>query len=208
MPLLPFARAERGLAKVLKKLKGPPILWCLPIAPYPQRLTHALRGLAKVRSRHVAKNSLTRTRACLNPILQVSTTIPLSSLESCLHVLNQTAKKLHPATLDDATPYANTQRFLPPPWNDMTHGVQQLCAHHVHQTLDGGDPCPLGRLNFLACGTNHSKNIAKKGCRQLEEGVRKCIEQALGLLPPPQVSLMTNVLMSRKRNSKGVKPPM
>ena len=52
----------------------------------------------------------------------------------------------------------------------MTHGVQELCAHHVHQTLDGGDPCPLGRLNFLACGTNRSKNIAKKGCRQLEEG--------------------------------------
>ena len=57
-----------GLAKVLKNLKGPPILWCLPIAPYPQRLTHALRGLAKSRSRHVGKNSLTRTRACLNPI--------------------------------------------------------------------------------------------------------------------------------------------
>ena len=77
---------------------------------------------------------------------------------------------------------------------DMTHGVQQLSAHHVHQTLDGGDPCPLGRLNFLACGTNHSKNIAKKGCRELEEGVRKCIVQALGLLPTSQVSLMVNVL--------------
>ena len=124
------------------------------------------------RSRHVAKHSLTRTRACLNPILHCSTTISLSSLESCLHVFNQTAKKLHPATLDEVTPYVNTQRFLPPPWNDMTHGVQQLCGHHIHQTLDGGDPCPLGRLNFLACGTNHSRNIAKKGRRELEEGVR------------------------------------
>ena len=57
----------------------------------------------------------------------------------------------------------------------MTHGVQQLCAHHVHQTLDGGDSCSLGCLNFFACGTNHSKNIAKQGRRELEKGVRKCI---------------------------------
>ena len=153
MPLLPFARAERALPEIIKHLKGAPILWCLPIAPYPQRLTHALRALAKVSSRHVDKYSLTRTRACLNPILHCSTTIPLSSIEACLDIFNQTAKKLHRATLDEATPYVNTQRFLPPPWNDMTHGVQQLCAHHVHQTLDGGDPCPLDRLNFLACGT-------------------------------------------------------
>ena len=108
-------------------------------------------------SNPVTQRSTTRMfhRRWHSKILHCSTTIPLSSLESCLRVFDQTAKKLHPATLDEATPYVNTQRFLPPPWNDMTHGVQQLCAHHVHQTLDGGDPCPLGRLNFLACEVAH-----------------------------------------------------
>ena len=100
MPLLPLPRTERGLPELIKHLKRPPILWCLPIAPYPQRLTHALRSLAKVSSRHVAEHSLTRTLACLNPILHYSTTTPLSSIEACLDIFNQTAKKLHPATLD------------------------------------------------------------------------------------------------------------
>ena len=115
MPLLRFARAEKGLAQIIKNLTGPPILWFIPITPYPQFLTHALRGLAKVCSRHIAKHSLTRTRACLNPILHCSTTIPLSLLGSCLHVLNQTAKKLHPATLDEATLYVNHPTIPPTP---------------------------------------------------------------------------------------------
>ena len=52
--------------------------------------------------------------------------------------------------------------------------------------------------------TMRSKNIAKKGRRELEEGVQKCIEQALGLLPPPQVSLMINVLGHLFRNSRQI----
>ena len=60
----------------------------------------------------------------------------------------------------------------------MTHGVQQLCAHHVHQTLDGSDPCPLGRLNFLACGTTTvllvaqttAKTSQKKAAVDLKRG--------------------------------------
>ena len=45
-----------------------------------------------------------------------------------LQLFNQSAKKLDPATLEGATPYLNTEPFLPTPWNHMTHGVHRLSA--------------------------------------------------------------------------------
>ena len=53
---------------------------------------------------------------------------------------------------------------------------------------------PPWSLELSCLWHKQKKNIAKKGRRELEEGVRKCIEHTLGLLPPPQVSLMINVL--------------
>ena len=96
----------------------------------------------------------------LNPVLHYSTTIPLRSLESCLHVFNQTAKKLHPATLDEATAYVKTRRFLPPPWNDVTHGVPR-----------GSPPLHSGEQNqkWPTCGQGGYVTLAASGIPNASE---------------------------------------
>ena len=163
MPLLPFARAEGGLAKIIKNLKGPPILWCLPIAPYPQRLTHALHALTKVCSRRVAKHSLTRTRIAPTQ----SSTLALPSHSVRLNRVCTSSIKLRRnfirLTLMRLLPTSTPNDSSHPP--GMTWRVVCMVCTSCSSNPGRRQPLTLGRLDFLACGTNQSKNIAKKAHR-------------------------------------------
>ena len=54
------------------------------------------------------------------------TTNQLRFIKRFLHIFNESTKKHKLAALDGAAPYLITEQFLPPPWNHVTHGVQNL----------------------------------------------------------------------------------
>ena len=83
-----------------------------------------LRALRKVGG-HIAEHSLTRTGAWLNPTLHLHTTNLMRFIKTFLHIFNESANKHNSAALDGVAPYLNTKRFLPPPRNHVTHGVQK-----------------------------------------------------------------------------------
>ena len=77
-----------------------------------------------------------------------------------------------------------------------------LGAHHVHQTPNCTNLCTLGCLDFLTRGTNQGINIAKKCSGQLQEGVQQSLQQAIGLIPTPQVSLNLNIFMKMLEDNR------
>ena len=122
MPLLRLPWAKECLPELMKHLKRRPVVWCFPIKPHLECLTQAFRAITKIGGRHVAENSLTRARRCVNQLEHYQ--------PKCVHVFNGSAKKFFPAPLDGVDHYLNNQQFLPPAWKDHKRALKQTWQHN------------------------------------------------------------------------------